>query len=113
MKRTELFVFLLICRQAFGVDSGAEKDVIRQASSYLDFLIVQYFGISTDLFTLSEESKAIIFNSSILKANTYEVRGFLHRFGSLADPFVFAAFLVDHFCVVNVLANAFHALCLA
>jgi hypothetical protein len=59
MKRTELSVFLLICRQALGVDSGAEKDVIRQASSYLDFLIVQIYRNRPTLFAFSKEFKSI------------------------------------------------------
>jgi hypothetical protein len=59
MKRTELSMFLLICRQALGVDSGAEKDVIRQASSYLDFLIVQIYRNRPTLFAFSKEFKSI------------------------------------------------------
>jgi hypothetical protein len=47
---------------SFGVDSGAEKDVIRDASSYLDFLIVQYYSASTNLFTFSEDFNSTYIN---------------------------------------------------
>jgi hypothetical protein len=52
------------------LDSGAEKDVIRtMAYSYLDFLIVQYYSASTNLFMFFKQLKAFNFGD-ILEAYT-------------------------------------------
>jgi hypothetical protein len=45
------------------VDSGAEKDVIRKASSYLDFLIVHIIRCIANLFVFSEQFKALNFRN--------------------------------------------------
>jgi hypothetical protein len=83
------------------MDSGAEKDVIRKASSYLDFLIVQCFRKSTDLFTFAHKLDTV-YQQEWFKAKSTEFYSFFNCFGSPYNPFVFVAYLVHDFFQMNV-----------